>query len=296
MKGGLRRRSLVFLAVGVLSLPGIQPGEALAEAERPLILREGETPPARVVSVNLCTDQLAMLLAAPGQLISVSTLAVDPLVSSMAAEAAEYPANYGSAEQVFLLQPDLVLAGTYGARATSDLLRGLGVEVVEIAPVNSLEGISAQIRDVARALGREAEGEALVAEFEAGLALARSPLAPRPAAVYYANGYTTGRGTLADEVLQAGGFTNIGVEAGITGGGTLPLERLIMADPEIIVTSTPYPGASRSEEILSHPALQALRENAGVVASTDADWVCGTPHLLRAVLALKEARAGLERQ
>ncbi len=40
-------------------------------------------PPERVVSVNLCTDQLAMLLAAPGQLISVSHLASDPLSSSM---------------------------------------------------------------------------------------------------------------------------------------------------------------------------------------------------------------------
>jgi iron complex transport system substrate-binding protein len=34
--------------------------------------------PARVVSVNLCTDQLAMLIAAPGQLQSVSWLAADP--------------------------------------------------------------------------------------------------------------------------------------------------------------------------------------------------------------------------
>ncbi|MCB5410650.1 ABC transporter substrate-binding protein [Pseudogemmobacter faecipullorum] len=266
----------------------------MAQADEAFPGREGGIPPARVVSVNLCTDQLAMLLAAPGQLISVSMLARDPLVSSMAAEAAEYPANYGSAEQVFLLQPDLVLAGTYGAAASTALLRGLGVEVVQVAPVNSLDGISTQIRAVASALGRAAAGEALVAEFEAGLARSRSPLAPRPAALYYANGYTTGQGTLADELLRAGGFSNIGAAAGITGGGTLPLERLIMAAPEVIVTSTPYPGASRSEEILSHPALLALRARAGVVATTDADWVCGTPHLLRALRALRDARDTLE--
>ena len=28
--------------------------------------------PARVVSMNLCTDQVAMMLAAPGQLVSIS--------------------------------------------------------------------------------------------------------------------------------------------------------------------------------------------------------------------------------
>ena len=40
--------------------------------------------PRRVVSMNLCTDQVAMLLAAPGQLISVSDLAQDPRMSPMA--------------------------------------------------------------------------------------------------------------------------------------------------------------------------------------------------------------------
>ena len=44
-------------------------------------------PPDRVVSVNLCTDQLAMLLARPGQLISVSHLAADETISLMSAEA-----------------------------------------------------------------------------------------------------------------------------------------------------------------------------------------------------------------
>ena len=36
--------------------------------------------PARVVSMNLCTDQLAMMLAAPGQLVSVSHLATEVVV------------------------------------------------------------------------------------------------------------------------------------------------------------------------------------------------------------------------
>jgi iron complex transport system substrate-binding protein len=34
--------------------------------------------PGRVVSMNLCTDQLALMLAREGQLISVSDIARDP--------------------------------------------------------------------------------------------------------------------------------------------------------------------------------------------------------------------------
>ncbi len=252
-----------------------------------------DTAPARVVSMNLCTDQLAMLLAAPGQLVSVSHLASDPLSSSMVAEAAAFPANRGGAEQIFLMHPDLVLAGTYTSLASVSLLRDLGVTVVQVPPVTALDEIPGQIRTVGAAMGRAAQAEALVAEFQAGLAALATDLPPRRAALYYPNGYTVGEGTLADDVLRHAGFDNIGARAGLTGGGTLPLERLVMASPEMIVTSTKYPGASRSEDILDHPALVDLRAAAGI-ASSDADWVCGTPHILRALAGMRAAREALE--
>lgn len=85
--------------------------------------------PGRVVSINLCTDQLAMMLAAPGQLISVSHLATEVQSSSMVEEAKAYPMNRGQVEQVFLMRPDMVLAGTYTQVSTVEMLRGLGVEV-----------------------------------------------------------------------------------------------------------------------------------------------------------------------
>lgn len=250
--------------------------------------------PARVVSMNLCTDQLAMLLAAPGQLVSVSHLAADPLSSAMVEAARAYPPNRGSAEQVYQMRPDLVLAGTYTSLAAIDLLRQLGVPVLQVPPVTALDQVAPQIRQVGRALGRTDRAEALAARFEADLAALAVTLPPVSAALYYPNGYTVGEGTLANDVLQHTGFANVGAAAGLTGGGTLPLERLVMAAPAMIVTSTPYPGASRSEDILSHPALAALRDSAGLAVTTDADWICGTPALLGAVAAMKAAREGLE--
>lgn len=250
-------------------------------------------PPARVVSVNLCTDQLAMLLAAPGQLISVSHLASDPLSSSMVAEAAAYPENRGEAEQVFLMRPDLVLAGEYTSLASVSLLRDLGVEVVQVPIVDSLAGVAEQVRLVGEALGQEAKAEAMARAFEADLAALAAPGQPASAVMYYPSGYTTGAGTLADDILQAGGFANVAAKAGLTGGGVLPLERLVMAAPDLIVTSTPYPAASRAEEILVHPALQAARERAATAAFSDPDWVCGTPFVLRALQAMVAARRAL---
>nr|WP_228156845.1 ABC transporter substrate-binding protein [Fuscovulum blasticum] len=250
--------------------------------------------PARVVSINLCTDQLAMLLAAPGQLVSVSDLATDVRSSSMVDQAAAYPANHGGAEEVFLLHPDLVLAGTYTTLGSVDMLRRLGVRVVQVPPVNALDQVPEQIIAVGQALGREDAARKLVAEFQAGLAALAVDLPPATAALYFPNGYTTGKGTLADDVLTRTGFANVGATAGLTGGGTLPLERLVLAEPQVVVTSTPYPGASRAEEILSHPALAEIRKKAGISAASDADWVCGTPYILRAVAGMRQAREALE--
>jgi iron complex transport system substrate-binding protein len=224
----------------------------------------------------------------------VSHLASDPLSSSMVAEAAHYPENRGGAEQVFLLHPDLVLAGQYTSAETISLLRRLGVTVVQVPIADSTAGAADVMRLVGQALGHPERGEAMAVQFLADLAALAVPGEKATAAMYYPNGYTTGDGTLTNEVLGLTGFRNVAVEAGLTGGGILPLERLVMAAPAMVVTSTPYPGASRAEEILVHPALVAVRAGAGEARTTDADWVCGTPALLNAVRAMADARRGLQ--
>jgi iron complex transport system substrate-binding protein len=251
-------------------------------------------PPERVVSMNLCTDQLAMLMADPGQLISISHLSLDPLSSAMVDEAKSYPINRGGAEQIYLMHPDLVLAGTYTARASVDLLRSLGVTVVELPPADTLADVARDMRLIGTALGHPDRGEAMARDFEAQLAALPAPGQPVDAAMYYPNGYTAGSGTLSDEILKLTGFRNVGAEAGLTGGGILPLERLVMAAPKVVVTSTPYPGASRSEEILKHPALRALRSDATRARVRDADWVCGTPYVLDAIRTMADTRRAVE--
>lgn len=279
-------------------LASVRPSDPIALAAA-LALWAGAAaaaPPELVVSMNLCTDQLAMLLAAPGQLVSVSYLSLDPLSSAMVEEARAYPINRGGAEQIYLMHPDLVLAGTYTARASVDLLESLGIRVVQLPPADTLADVAAHMRLIGTALGRAEEGEAMAAAFEADLAQLGFDGDAANAAMYYPNGYTAGSGTLSDQILRLTGFRNVGAEAGLTGGGILPLERLVMAEPEVVVTSTPYPGASRSEEILTHPALQALRDHAARASVRDADWVCGTPHILNAIRTMAETRATLEAQ
>ena len=250
--------------------------------------------PKRVVSINLCTDQLAMMLAAPGQLISVSRLAADPHSSAMAEAARAFPANQGRAEEIHLLAPDLVLAGRYSSRATVDMLRRLGLRVELFETANSLEDTRARIAQMARALGHKAEGAALVADFDARLAALAAPAPAGRAALYHPNGYTLGADTLADDILRAGGFGNVARDLGQRGGGTLALERLVMEAPDLLIRAAPLPGASRSEAVMAHPALGRLAAATAGLRITSPDWICGTPHVLGAVATLAAAREALQ--
>ena len=250
--------------------------------------------PRRVVSINLCTDQLAMLLAAPGQLVSVSDLAADPHSSAMADTARGYPVNQGRAEEVYLLAPDLVVAGAYTDPATVQMLRRVGLRVEQFDTAKSLTDTRDRIAQMARVLGREEEGAALIAKFDADLAVLETKAGTRPrAALYHPNGYTLGGGTLADDILRAAGFRNLAAELGHRGGGTLPLEQLVMAAPDLLISAAPLPGASRSEAVLGHPALDALRKGRAGLRITSPDWICGTPHVLNAVERLTEARRAM---
>ena len=246
--------------------------------------------PARVVSMNLCTDQLAMMLAGEGQLHSVSHVATDARVSPMFDAAAGYVANHGRAEEIFLMRPDLVLAGEFSPPATLAMLDRLGLAVAVIPAASSLEDVRERIIRVGEVLHRDKAAARMVADYDARLAALRSEVEERPSAVlYYANGYTSGENTLAGQILSAAGFGNAAVEAGYGAGSKLPLEVLAMAAPDTVITARAYPGASRSEEVMDHPAVQAFRAP-GSAAMSDQDWVCGTPFVLRAIETLGAAR------
>jgi iron complex transport system substrate-binding protein len=249
--------------------------------------------PGRVVSLNVCTDQLGMLIAGEGQLHSVSVLAHDPNSSTMTRQARGYAVNHALAEEIFLMEPDLVLAGTFTARATVGLLRRLGITVEEFAPARSFEDVRANILRVGALLGREERADELVAELDAGLAaLAAAPHSGRSIALYDANSYTTGKGTLANEIFRAAGLVNVAEGLGITGSGRVPLELLIVARPDIVASSfRDYGAPALAQENFVHPAFVALEASSQTVAVPVPNMICGAPFTLEAAFVLQRAAA-----
>ncbi|MDO5641762.1 MAG: ABC transporter substrate-binding protein, partial [Paracoccus sp. (in: a-proteobacteria)] len=228
----------------------VSPAAALALLLTGAAAFAGDAPPARVVSMNLCTDQLAMLIAAPGQVISVSWLAADPSVSVMADQARGIGLNHGSAEEVYLSAPDLVLAGTYSTGPAVQMLRRLGVRVETLPPAASVEDIRDGITHMGALLGQPDRARAVLARFDADLA-AISPGAARLAATYGANGFTAGPDSLSADAMSRAGLRLLAEERGLS--GQVALEELVMAAPELLVTPSRYAAPSRAESLLDHP-------------------------------------------
>lgn len=277
------RRTLLWLAAALLLCAG---GPAAAWEAPP-------DKPQRIVSLNLCADELLLRLVGPERLAAVTWLARDPRASTVADLAARVPVNHGMAEEILPLRPDLIVAGRYTTRVAVGLLSRLGAPLLELDVPQSVDGVAEQIRGLARAVGEPDRGEALVADLFARLdALPPAPLGPRPTAVVLRpNGFVAGSGSLVDELLARAGLENMADRLPLGSQGALPLEAIILGGADVlIVDAAPDAPPSLAGALLHHPALKALKRQVRTLSLPTRLWTCPGPQIAEAAERLAAAR------
>jgi iron complex transport system substrate-binding protein len=229
--------------------------------------------PQRVVSMNVCTDYLALLLAAPGQLRSVTWLARDPWLNPLSKKVSQLHVNRGGTEEVLPLHPDLVLAGTTTTRQTVQLMQRLGLRVVQVPYVSKADDIARNVRMVAAALGRQQAGEAVLVGLRQRMQRLEGVVALRRSAVVLgAGGRVSGAETLPGSILERVGLRHIAPRM-----QAMHAEDLLFARPDLIVLSPPrLDRPSLAQQAVEHPALRHLRLN--LVRIHPAWWTCEGPH------------------
>jgi len=249
--------------------------------------------PQRVVSLNLCSDELLLMLADPEQVRSVTWLVKDPTLSWLTDQAATLPSNRGLAEEIITIQPDLVLAGTFTTPATVALLKRLQVPLLQLSMPTNMEEVQTQIWRVARALDHADRGRQVVADMRARLealpALPQGRTAPT-AALYQPNGLTADEGSLVHDVLMRAGLVNLAVAKSLPNYVRLSMEVLILDQPDVLVMNNyEEKMPSLAQELLKHPVLRkAFAETATVIVPAQA-WSCGTPNIVHAIELLRDA-------
>jgi iron complex transport system substrate-binding protein len=239
-------------------------------------------PPRRVVSFNICADQLVAALAHPSQIAGLSPYATDPLLSAVAQQARAFRRIPWQAESVLPLEPDLVLVGPRDRSVTRRLLSTLGFRVVQVDFVGTIAGAREQIRAVADLLGQPERGEMLLARLDAARRRLASvpPSASSTALLVSHGGYAEGPASLAAGVLaEAGLDPPAGAPSGI--GGFVALERLVTMRPDFLVMHD-HVGEPRDQGslFLAHPAVRSLYPPSRRLILPVRYTLCGGPGLV----------------
>lgn len=243
-------------------------------AAAPASAPQAPATPKRIVSVNLCADQLVLALADRGQIAGLTHNAADPELSAAAAKARGLPLLGNSAEQILAIGPDLVVGMPASRSAALAALPGRTYPLLDLDTADRLGQIYTSIRQTAKAVGHADRGEALVAKMERDLAGLPKPGRGRVAAYYQRRGYMTGTGTLIDELMTRLGLVNLAGKLGKPPLSQLSLEEMVAAQPNfLIVESATDVITDQGSEMLHHPALK----NVPRISIPQAWTVCGSP-------------------
>lgn len=248
-----------------------------------ILATASDAAPRRIVSLNLCADQLLIALADRNQVAALSPFARDKAMSFAAKAAMDWPVSKGRAEEVLALKPDLIITTSFQKLGTLTALKVRPVATLELAPANHYAEILVQIRQMAKRIGHPARGERLIAQMNHAL----PPVArhgTRPVAAYYQRrGYLTGTGTLVDEIMDRAGLANLAERINRPVLSRLSLEELLAARPDyLIVEEATDRIDDQGSEMLHHPAIAAIPR----LRLAEAMTVCGGPSYPAAVQAL----------
>lgn len=248
--------------------------------------------PKRIVSLNLCTDELVLRLADRSNIASITWLSKDAISANVVDLAADLPVNHGLAEEIIPLDPDLIVAGTFTARTAVAMLKATRFPVTEFGVAHNIADVRLGIRKMAALVGEPARGEALVASFDGRLAEIGTP-APgrRPTAlVFNANGFTVGAGTLVDDIMTRAGLDNVAAHMKLGNYSQLPLEIAVRSNVDVLIISARRDGPpSLATALLDHPVLSKLGPKTHIVVLPTNLWSCGGPEVAEAIARLRAA-------
>ena len=271
----MSRRFFRWMVVAALALPGgVFCAPALA-ANLP-----------RIVSMNVCTDQLLITLADPEQILGLSRYSRDASQSGVANDARRYPTLSGGAEDVLVLRPDIVVASLFDKRSTRELLKAKGLRLAEFAVPRTLDEVKVQISDMGELVQHADRAAAEIARLDAVIARARKTVTERHYTVLPLSrrGWVSGRDSLVSSLLTETGLFNTAGDLGAGLGGFASLEAIVKARPDFLLVSEAGDHAEDDgRAFLLHPALARFYPPQKRIVIPERLTVCGSVMLADAL-------------
>jgi iron complex transport system substrate-binding protein len=254
--------------------------------------------PDHVVSTSLCGDGYVLALVPPEHITTLSWQANSKL---SAAPAALRPRHQGraDAERLARLHPDLVVLGPGEPKRAARLAQKNGAKMFTLNWAEGFDGVFANLRALGKASGQAEAATTQISAITARLAALKTNAPKRTVRVLYLtpSGNSAGAGVFVDTAIIAAGGINHGASLGIKGWGRVPLEKLALDPPDLIITSFFTEGyASMTTMRSRHPLLQKVLRETKTVPIDAKNWVCAGPLLINAAEDIAGALHALEQR
>ena len=253
--------------------------------------------PQRIVSINLCTDELLLQLVGPERVVALTKFSADPEVSTVASQAKDIKKIQGGIEDVQACRPDLLVGGRFSHKETLRFFERSGIPVLTFGLPKNFEDIYADIRKLAEAAGAPEKGEAIIRGMQDELAILKPKITPgvhsrgdlgrKRAFFFQSGGFVPGSGTFENAIMEAARLENLAASMGIRDYGSLSLEKLIEMKPDVVIfASDQRKRPTVRGEVLTHPAIRRALPHVKTVTLPSAILNCGSPASVEAVRIL----------
>ncbi len=226
----------------------------------------GEDRPT-VISLDSCSDQLVLALADDDQIIALSRDSRGAF-SYYKERAQAFPQHFGTAEEILLMRPDLVLSTGAGDPGLAVMLEDLGIRVISTGLPATIEEALEDLSEVGAVLGQAEKADLLRAKAKATLEDLKAGRRLEQDALYVSpSGITTGSGTFLHQTIELAGLNNLLADEGIKGWSSFMVEQFIQLSPDVLITSffDSRVGQQMSWRFAEHPAMRQAMEGVRVV-------------------------------
>lgn len=261
--------------------------------------------PQRILTLSMSTDEIVLGMVKPDKVIAVNNMLDDPVSSNIPDIGKQIATKIKNptAEDIYSMNPDLVIVPNWNNAKIIDGLRELGLKVIVVPGAKNIDEVELSVQMIADAIDEHEKGVRLVSMMNNKIAdiqakVAKIPQNKRKKIVLLSlmPGYG-GIGSSFDDLCKYAGVTNGMAEIGLRNWQPLTKENLVKIDPDILFLPTytdhgNLDTADHNRQYLDDPSLQemkAIKNNAliypreGYIYSASQNIVLGIQEIDRCV-------------
>ena len=227
----LRWLFFALIGLGMVILPSPAHTSDISKTDKPKIISP------KIISLDYCADQYVLAVADPKQIMALS-MSADSAHSFFKNRAAGLPKFYSTLDELLYLQPDVAVQSWQAHAKMPELMQRRGIRLFETHFGGDSDAVIKNLRLSGQNFAQEQRAAALIKDYKKRLAALQAlPKLGLRAAYVTPSGYTAGKATIMDDLIQLAGFQSYAAAREITGWQPLPMEDLLIDPPDIFIAS-----------------------------------------------------------